>query len=1260
MRSTSEPPEQEDANMKTGLRGGFPIKINGQALGSQDNLHEFGLEKQMFGPRIRSRQNSVTQQDGEDENKFGRRRSLRGTTPIKIGGMEFTTSAGREDISFSTPFGSTQPGAGKIKKVGMIGKHSQARHQTNNSVFTQSAETIQNNCSSILNLTSPQETSTTNNHCTDLSTQTANIKKNSTQFDIVNNQTENNNSVFTQSAVTIQSAETIQNNCSSILNLTSPQETTTNNHNTDLSTQTAIIKNNSTKFDIVNDQTENISNEEENTKNEINLLHNKCLQHGKESVKEKKENSISNQTKEEHLAKKITIRAVHSQSHEKDEVKEAANKSTEEFNQYKTISINQSELHTDQFETVSCETASSKNIGDIKVKQTPLSPAPAPAPFSLQRPKAFQTQVVKNNNQALNMYKKTSNLVSNTKSCFTSNQSVVSEACTLKSNFQKSDENRKPVQEQYKEFTPFELPTLSPIPQKTYEKKGIKYNVEDMIKQDLVNTDHVSLTKNSTERSIDFSQRGTPTSFQAYNPSAESCNLVEKHEFDTEDVKEFNVEARIVLNKNRAECQQIVNSLLNEYTEDSDISDCAENTDEYNDLEEHIKSSQFKLEIEQLGIFPPCTELHLKDSQKTKSLFVNELVSEPSYAVESTPVNKDMHTKEELGNAEYQTKFHLKDNQKATPIFENLNVKSELSYATESTPINKDIYAKDELGIAEHHKVMINKCIQELEESSTYLYDEKTINSEFAQNTLDKSYEEVEFTTEKILDLTDLEHFHVIDTKNEERSISSSVEINQISKGTESRDMFVLVNDPCTENNAESEAETVIEDSVSDSNSFFLTESNSETDASYSWQFKLEQPKLSEKRKRNRTIDYHSLPSLFWEGAVKDYHEKQFPDTKADEDVQLEDKNDDKSGLDIAKDGLSLILLRLKGIESKLDNLKTAETIIGTQNESRRYSLPGRFSTLTNISSENNLHQEDDFNLTPTPTGENAPHDEQSNIKNESDNTPDGMKSNCSTPTIMEINPKPKENGYESDSTAYQESDCEIIVDEKSDTDEGNQENWTYKPFNLNISEISDLESEDETPEERNRRIESLADAINLPNSKPMGFQREELNMEIDTLSERSEEESDKEEQKPRQRSRKPSGRKRSMSRDRNVAKIRYCWRCHHAGHENWQCREDVQPGGWCPRCLETSHWEDACWVEAAHVLCPVCSVPGHLPCVHQATDFRQRKLVIDTFGWLSFKDWFQDLTFRSWWNCSGYTGVPLYKIMQRNPSQDLDLGFDE
>ena len=132
MRSTSEPPEQVEVNFKTGLRGGFPIKINGHALGSQDSLQEFGQEGDIFGPRIRSRQNSVTSQDGESENQFGRRRSLRGSTPVKIGGIEFTTNAAKEELLFSTPFGPTQASAGKIKKGGMAGKRSVPHNLNNN------------------------------------------------------------------------------------------------------------------------------------------------------------------------------------------------------------------------------------------------------------------------------------------------------------------------------------------------------------------------------------------------------------------------------------------------------------------------------------------------------------------------------------------------------------------------------------------------------------------------------------------------------------------------------------------------------------------------------------------------------------------------------------------------------------------------------------------------------------------------------------------------------------------------------------------------------------------------------------------------------------------------------------------------------------------------------------------------------------------------------------------------------------------------
>ena len=39
-----------------------------------------------------------------------------------------------------------------------------------------------------------------------------------------------------------------------------------------------------------------------------------------------------------------------------------------------------------------------------------------------------------------------------------------------------------------------------------------------------------------------------------------------------------------------------------------------------------------------------------------------------------------------------------------------------------------------------------------------------------------------------------------------------------------------------------------------------------------------------------------------------------------------------------------------------------------------------------------------------------------------------------------------------------------------------------------------------------------------------------------------------------------------------------------------------------------------------------MCSVPGHATIVHTTGDFNTRKLVVDTFGWLSFKHWFLEV----------------------------------
>ncbi len=52
-------------------------------------------------------------------------------------------------------------------------------------------------------------------------------------------------------------------------------------------------------------------------------------------------------------------------------------------------------------------------------------------------------------------------------------------------------------------------------------------------------------------------------------------------------------------------------------------------------------------------------------------------------------------------------------------------------------------------------------------------------------------------------------------------------------------------------------------------------------------------------------------------------------------------------------------------------------------------------------------------------------------------------------------------------------------------------------------------------------------------------------------------------------------------------------------------------------RCLELTHWEDTCWVEQAGVLCPICSIPGHLPCVHQVTNHSYTTTTLKRFSYL-------------------------------------------
>jgi len=788
----------------------------------------------------------------------------------------------------------------------------------------------------------------------------------------------------------------------------------------------------------------------------------------------------------------------------------------------------------------------------------------------------------------------------------------------------KTEVNHKTLLDLNREMTPFDLPALSPVPQKARARKAKRFNVqEDMRRDRVTNVQIFRTTQGSSEPAV---LDGESTSCQP-PPTELDPDMPAKGQLENE----YNVQADILIsNAGNA-------AFAAAEPEDVGVGNIVDN---------------ITLEVENLGL--------------VSNVEVFEKTEEPTNFIPSEHKEKISECLAELDG---------KMTDQFTPIETNIDA-SDLEF------FHRNEFRRKSSTIERKDVQSDTLCAP----SKEYLRDS------FTDTELTGGFSHSKHNVTRTSNFTD--------TETDVASTGGDVTESETAVATSDTD-----NETTRSNTSQ------LLDNSSKS-SFFMTEFSSDAESfSKHYVFETSNSKASEKRLRNRTIDLHDLPSLFWEGTVKDYHERQYgmSETAVVSEQQVSSTNhterqeDQDHRVEIAKDGLGLILKRLQNIELKLDELKTIETSILVHDvaapsksqlniEGRRHSFPGRFSSLgdsihlgnlSTISMDNtNQH---DYDLTRTPTGENLL--DQEDMKSPEPCSPpetptpvtaqpalanvnssaeaadlylsDGKSSGCSTPTLLDR--KPQEVGYESDDTMCHDSDCEGVIDDKSDED-SNLARWSYKPFGLNISELSDFSSEDEDTESRQQRIENLASALGDRQEVQLvtvpQYRRSELNMDIDTLSERSEEEDEERQRRPQQ-PRRQSARKRSMSRERNVAKLRYCWRCHHAGHENWQCQEDVQPGGWCPRCLESSHWEDVCWVEQAKVQCPICNIPGHLPCVHQATDFRQRKLVIDTFGWLAFKEWFQDLTFRSWWNCSGYTGVPLYKIMQRNPGQDLDLGFE-
>ena len=106
------------------------------------------------------------------------------------------------------------------------------------------------------------------------------------------------------------------------------------------------------------------------------------------------------------------------------------------------------------------------------------------------------------------------------------------------------------------------------------------------------------------------------------------------------------------------------------------------------------------------------------------------------------------------------------------------------------------------------------------------------------------------------------------------------------------------------------------------------------------------------------------------------------------------------------------MFFRLQEIESKLDTLKGKEALVVNQvtqaftPEPRRLSLPGKFTSLTDLSTAATFDWLEKTDKTPSSHSKNAQTDNivtiEDTIETEED-AKDDVSSTCSSPTLMEL-----------------------------------------------------------------------------------------------------------------------------------------------------------------------------------------------------------------------------------------------------------------
>lgn len=350
--------------------------------------------------------------------------------------------------------------------------------------------------------------------------------------------------------------------------------------------------------------------------------------------------------------------------------------------------------------------------------------------------------------------------------------------------------------------------------------------------------------------------------------------------------------------------------------------------------------------------------------------------------------------------------------------------------------------------------------------------------------------------------------------------------------------------------------------------------------------FESSSSRLKEKRQRNLTIDYHDLaPSTWkWNGHVAK-HVQNTSDTK---DAQnSHERNIDGEGHHVDSleeglgQGLGIILDKLRNIETKLDEIKTMEQNIWYP----EIDLPTRESYMPEVGETPTatlaLNKSETKNIAVAPTWPEKDLDAISLCSNDQTSLTlianNGLENEDNEDALSVADTLPADDNLEN---------ANVIVTTPETVRASPTKEFTK--YAVDITSLATSDDEEEMAFDRNARIEELAKKIMAEKQQLKKIEIQERQLahtkdDLDTVSEGSEDED--EDHKTSERKFQNIGitirrrRTRSASRDRSLAKIRYCWRCHQTGHENFDCTAELHPGNWCPRCLENTHWEDGCWV---------------------------------------------------------------------------------